>query len=186
MYHILNGLAKNIAGGKVNSVQLIKVRPGTEGWARLAKGVKEALTLQVLKINHCNLGQPALEALCTGLRSNASLKALDLSYNHMSDKLGGIVARLVKDQGEFRDSQLWVGSLRSHPDSRTRSSSRKRKDDGQTEQERAAKLEGLVEFILHHNCFGEKFMTALAPILQTDRYVRKIDLRYNQVMEADI
>ena len=42
MYHILNGLAKNIVSGKIASVQLIKLRPGTEGWSRLAKGVKEA------------------------------------------------------------------------------------------------------------------------------------------------
>ena len=148
--------------------------------------MKEALTLQVLKINHCNLGQPALEALCAGLRRNASLKVLDLSYNHMPDRLGGIVARLIKDQGEFRDSQLWVGSLRQHPDSRKRSSSRKGRDEGPTEQERAAKLEGLVEFILHHNCFGTKLMAGLASILQLDRYVRKIDLRNNLVMESDI
>ena len=50
MYHILNGLAKNITSGKVQSIQLIKVRPGTEGWARLAKGVKDAAQLQTLKI----------------------------------------------------------------------------------------------------------------------------------------
>ena len=46
MYHILNGLAKNITSGKkLHLIQLIKVRPGTEGWARLGKGLKESATL---------------------------------------------------------------------------------------------------------------------------------------------
>ena len=45
MYHILHGIAKNLTKGKLSSVQLIKVRPGTEGWASLAKGLKDAISI---------------------------------------------------------------------------------------------------------------------------------------------
>lgn len=121
------------------------------------------------------------------MKTNVSLRVLDLSYNHIPDKLSVIVARLIKEQGEFRDSQLWIGSLRQNPDFRKRSSSRKSRGDSvPTEHEQAAKLEGLKEFILHHNCFGRRFMSAMSQILQTDRYLRKVDMRHNTLTESDI
>ena len=48
MYHILNGLCKNISDHNetnIHSIHLINVFPGTEGWGCLAKGLKVSLTL---------------------------------------------------------------------------------------------------------------------------------------------
>ena len=112
MYHFLNGVRENLICGVVRSLHLVKVKPGSEGWLCLSKGLAKTQTLKILQLNNIELGQTALEALCEGIKLNTSIKTLDLSYCALSDKLAPQVARMLREQGELKDQQLWQVSLR--------------------------------------------------------------------------
>ena len=45
-------------------------------------------------------------------------------------------------------------------------------------------VEGLPEFILHHNFLGAQFFKGLTKLVGLDRYCRKLDLRKNNIAEA--
>jgi hypothetical protein len=43
----------------------------------------------------CELNYTALEGLGTGLKNNSTLEIIDFSYNGISDKCGGLVAKII-------------------------------------------------------------------------------------------
>jgi hypothetical protein len=45
-------------------------------------------------------------------------------------------------------------------------------------------VEGLPEFIFHHNLLGAQFFKGLTRLIGLDRYCRKLDLRRNSISEA--
>ena len=38
-YHLLAGIAENMRFGKLETVRIVKIRPGGDGWNRLQKGI---------------------------------------------------------------------------------------------------------------------------------------------------
>ena len=45
-------------------------------------------------------------------------------------------------------------------------------------------VEGLPEFVFHHNFLGAQFFRGLTKLVGLDRYCRKLDLRKNSITEA--
>jgi len=70
-------------------------------------GILATKTLQILKISNIDLQKDALEALANGICENKSLKVLDLSYCAIKDKYSQYITRIILEQGELRDTQIW-------------------------------------------------------------------------------
>ena len=68
-----------------------------DAWELLFAGIAVSQSLQVLRINHCTVGQEVISAMAEAFRSNQSLKVLDLGYCNIPDKLGPSLVTLIKD-----------------------------------------------------------------------------------------
>nr|XP_049616912.1 NACHT, LRR and PYD domains-containing protein 12 isoform X4 [Syngnathus scovelli] len=77
---------------------------GDDGLEALAAGLaKPQCTLQVLRLNSCNLSEKSCDALASVLSSSCSLRKLDLSWNDLGDDgLEALAAGLAKPQCTFQ------------------------------------------------------------------------------------
>ena len=87
------------------------------------------------------------------------------------------MVKLIQEQGELRDQNIWQGSLREEKPQKNLSKV-------QTLIQTNREIEGLPEFIFHHNFLGVAFFKGLTKLVGLDRYCRKLDIRKNNITET--
>jgi len=125
-----------------------------------------SITLKRLSFNLINFSPELISDLTPGITNCASLQVLDFSYNSMSDFCGAQFLKVLRTQADMRDQHIWMASLRGRA--------------------KLAKEIGLREFHLKFNKLGAMTADAFSKFIDTDEYLRVIDMSNNLIKEDSI
>jgi hypothetical protein len=115
-YNLMNGLSKNLSANPsslLSHLHIIQITISPHGWKSLGKGLGASKSIEKLIINLCEINREALMQLSEGMKTNTSIKVLNLSYNNISDHEGDLFGRIISYQTQNRDQIKWKGDLRS-------------------------------------------------------------------------
>ena len=122
-YHLINGVSKNMQlclkkppdqAGKLKCIRIFNMKISNHSWTIFANGLKVTKVLEKLQLNMINLDRNALTCIADAMKVNTSIEVLDFSYNDISDANGDLIARIVSNQTQNRDSLSWKDSLRTN------------------------------------------------------------------------
>ena len=127
----------------------------------LSKGIIENKSLQYFSLNNSVLSVEAFEILFKGILSHEIIRFLDLSNNKFNDNYSPMISRIIQRQAQRRDQIVWSYQLRNELPS-----------------DNNYKI-GLISLNLHGNYLGSKSAKLISDSLNSDQYIRYIDLSKN-------
>lgn len=89
---------------KLTHVHLVGLNLNNYAWGHLKKGIETSRVLKTLIINMTSINREQLTMLADAMKTNLSIDTLDLSYNKLADADGDIIARIISNQTQLRDS----------------------------------------------------------------------------------
>ena len=127
----------------------------------LSKGISENKTLQYLSLNFNVISVETYEIILQGLLTHEVMRCIDLSNNKLNDKYSPMISRIIQRQAQRRDQIIWSYQLRN-----------------ELPNNNNYKI-GLISINLHGNQLGRKSAEFISNALNTDQYIRYIDLSQN-------
>ena len=159
---IFSAAEKNLINSKnILSLTLLSFKIDLNLSKILSKGILDNKSLQYLSINNCVLSVEAFEILLKGVLSHEILRFLDLSNNKLNDNYCPMISRIIQRQAQRRDQIVWSYQLRNEVPS-----------------DNNYKI-GLISLNLHGNYLGTKSAKLISGSLNSDQYIRYIDLSKN-------
>lgn len=105
-------------------------------------------------INNCVVTNESYEIMIKGVLTHKTIESLDLSGNHLTDKAGNMVGRIISRQSQRRDQIVWMYGLRNEKPSNN------------------DYAKGLVEINLSYNNLSDISADDIANALAYDVYLR--------------
>ena len=128
----------------------------------LSQGFSLNNSLITLNITNCQIPLNSFEIILSGLFRHEKIENINLSNNNLSDKCGNMISRLISHQTQKRDQIIWLASLRN-------------------EKPLINSNSGLLNLNLSNNKLKDLSCDFIINALNSDLYLRKIDLSYNEI-----
>lgn len=148
----------------LTNLTLLGVHMTQDCWELLGEGFSHALVLTSITLVDCGLTDVYMGGLVRGISDLRELNRLELSGNDLES--GYAVGRIIENHGEKRDEAVWAKGLRSES----------------AEED----PKGLQEVVLASNQLNDQCIEVLTHVLNTDIWLKALDLRENKLTEAGI
>lgn len=166
IFTIIQGIAKNISmSSEVETFKIINLNLHKELAEFLSDGIKSNKTLKILNINSCNFTNESYEILAKSILEHEKIEFIELVNIQLTDKSGNMISRIIARQTQRRDQVVWMYGLRNE---------RPTNSDY---------TKGLLSINLSNNMLSDTSAEDIANALSHDFYIRSINLSSNEINE---
>eukprot|EP00743_Colponemidia_sp_Colp-15_P011099 GILK01012332.1.p1 GENE.GILK01012332.1~~GILK01012332.1.p1 ORF type:complete len:640 (+),score=98.93 GILK01012332.1:89-2008(+) len=165
---LCKALTSRIANNSfLEELSLSRVLLSGDNMAHLCRALKHNFSIRHLKLTDCRLRESCISSLLDHLMENYHLTDLTLTRLRLSDSFTPSLIKYLQHHSLQRDMHTWELGLRG-------------------ESGLDSKLPGIQNLDLSRNSFGDSFAQSLAHLVESDTWLRAIDVSSNKVSQEGV